>query len=126
MIDPQGGEALDGATVLRDVLVASEPRPADYAAVPDRNKYAVRFADRMAIVIARDLNPKLKGIVASPERGAASARGKKQLDINFSTPQLGLALGISLKSVHLRAFFISIALIRFLQLRYPYICFSPS
>ena len=32
---------------------------------------------------------------------ARSAR-KKQLDVNFSTPQLGLALGISLKSVHLR------------------------
>ena len=29
-------------------------------------------------------------------------RGQKQLDVNFSTPGLGLALGISLKSVHLR------------------------
>ena len=26
----------------------------------------------------------------------------KQLDVNFSTPKLGLALGISLKSVHTR------------------------
>lgn len=93
---------MDGATVLRDVLGAAEPRPGDDATQADRSKYAIRFADRMAVVMARDLGPKLKGIVASAERGAASARGKKQLDINFSTPQLGLALGISLKSVHLR------------------------
>src|SRR4029079_19349631 len=36
------------------------------------------------------------------KRAAASVRGHKQLDVNFSTPQLGLALGSSLKSVHLR------------------------
>lgn len=29
-------------------------------------------------------------------------RGNKQLDVNFSTPEMGLALGISLKSVHIR------------------------
>jgi len=31
-----------------------------------------------------------------------SSRGPKRLDVNFSTPQLGLGLGISLKSVHIR------------------------
>ncbi|MDE1947965.1 MAG: hypothetical protein KGL43_01655 [Burkholderiales bacterium] len=44
----------------------------------------------------------MPGISASPARSAASVRGSKQLDVNFSTPQLGLGLGISLKSVHLR------------------------
>ena len=39
---------------------------------------------------------------ATTKRSAGSVFGKKQLDVNFSTPQLGLALGISLKSVHIR------------------------
>lgn len=93
---------MNGTAVLQEVLTAAEPRPAYGDSQPERNKYAVRFADRMAVAIARDLSPKLRGIAASSERAAGSARGKKQLDINFSTPQLGLALGISLKSVHLR------------------------
>ena len=67
-----------------------------------KNKYAVRFADEMARLIARDLSPHLRGIEATTKRQASSVRGKKQLDINFSTPQLGLAVGISLKSVHIR------------------------
>lgn len=39
---------------------------------------------------------------ATAARRARSEKGNKQLDINFSTPALGLAVGISLKSVHIR------------------------
>ncbi len=92
----------DGTAMLRDVLAHSEPRPERSASQTEKNQYAVRFADRMAALLARDLSPRMRGIEASTKRGAASVRGKKQLDVNFSTPQLGLALGISLKSVHLR------------------------
>jgi hypothetical protein len=67
-----------------------------------KNKYAVRFAEHMANRIALDLAPKLRGIHSSTKRTAGSLRGQRQLDVNFSTPQHGLALGISLKSVHLR------------------------
>ena len=67
-----------------------------------KNQYAVRFADHIATRIAADLFERLEDIAATTKRTAGSARGKKQLDINFSTPRLGLALGISLKSVHLR------------------------
>lgn len=56
----------------------------------------------MAEAIARDLGPKMKGIRATTKREAASVTGRKQIDVNFSTPDLGLALGISLKSVHIR------------------------
>lgn len=91
-----------GAAVLAKVLKASEPRPERSAPVGQKNQYAVRFADHMAAQIADDLFPRLENIAATTKRTARSARGKKQLDINFSTPQLGLALGISLKSVHLR------------------------
>ena len=79
-----------------------EPRPSRSDPVGAKNQYAVRFADHMATQIASDLFERLEDISATTKRTAASARGKKQLDINFSTPRLGLALGISLKSVHLR------------------------
>jgi hypothetical protein len=94
--------APDGAKVIAEVLKASEPRPQRSAPVGEKNQYAVRFADHMATRIAADLSDRLGDIEATTKRNAASVRGKKQLDINFSTPQLGLALGISLKSVHLR------------------------
>lgn len=92
----------DGPRVLAEVLRASLPRPgvADLQAV--KNQYAVRFADEIAKRFATDLAPKLRGIEATTKRTAGSVHGHTQLDVNFSTPQYGLALGISLKSVHLR------------------------
>jgi hypothetical protein len=91
-----------GVTVITQVMEASEPRPSRSDPVGAKNQYAVRFADHMANQIASDLFERLEDISATTKRTAGSARGKKQLDINFSTPRLGLALGISLKSVHLR------------------------
>jgi hypothetical protein len=93
---------LDGVAVIREVLDASQPRPDIAASVGEKNQYAVRFAEQMAKRIADDLGPSLRGIQATTKRTAGSVRGQKQLDVNFSTPQHGLALGISLKSVHLR------------------------
>ncbi|MGE3840207.1 MAG: hypothetical protein AB7I50_01335 [Vicinamibacterales bacterium] len=91
-----------GQTVIADVLKASQPRPNRSDPVGTKNQYAVRFADHMGTRIAADLFERLEDITATTKRTASSARGKKQLDVNFSTPRLGLALGISLKSVHLR------------------------
>ncbi len=92
----------DGVAVIRGVLKASRPRPEVAAPVGEKNQYAVRFAEHMAKCIADDLAPRLRGILATTKRTAVSVRGQKQLDVNFSTPQHGLALGMSLKSVHLR------------------------
>jgi hypothetical protein len=92
----------DGKALIRDVLRHAEPRPLSTDRVSEKTQYAVRFADKMAERIAADLAPRFPDIDASTKRTAGSLRGKKQLDVNFSTPQLGLALGISLKSVHLR------------------------
>lgn len=88
--------------IIKEVLTAAQPRPLDSGNKDQKNKYASKFADSAAGLIARDLRDRLKGINASTKRDAGSVRGKKQLDINFSTPELGLALGISLKSVHIR------------------------
>ena len=91
-----------GLTVIAEVLRASEPRPSSTDSSTRKNQYAVRFADQMASRIADSLRQYLTGIEATAKRTARSVRGQKQLDVNFSTPGLGLALGISLKSVHLR------------------------
>jgi hypothetical protein len=91
-----------GIAVIRDVLLACKPRPDRSDAAATKILYAVRFADKMAEIIAADLSPRMKGIRATTKREAGAVSGAKQLDVNFSTPQLGLALGISLKSVHIR------------------------
>jgi len=43
-------------------------------------------------------DPSGKGV----ESKSRSVRGLKRLDVNYSTPQAGLGLGVSLKSVHVR------------------------
>jgi len=92
----------DGVAVIGEVLRAAQPRPDLNASVSEKNQYAIRFADEMAKQVAEHLAPRLAGIEATTKRTGGSLRGRKQLDVNFSTVQHGLALGISLKSVHLR------------------------
>jgi hypothetical protein len=100
---------------LLDVLEAAAPRPPDVAGTPeerhrlseDKRTYATRFADKMAICIANGLRERFPTVLPDADgRGvespAQSVRGPKKLDVNFSTPQLGLGFGISLKSVHFR------------------------
>jgi hypothetical protein len=94
--------APNGARVIAAVLEAAKPRPTQQDDTSEKIKYATRFADAMAEHIAAGLKPRLKGIEATTKRSAVSVVGKKQLDVSFSTPQVGLALGISLKSVHIR------------------------
>jgi hypothetical protein len=94
--------APDGAAVIAAVLKAAKPRPTQQDDTSEKIKYATRFAAAMAECIAAGLKPRLKGIEATTKRSAGSVFGKKQLDVNFSTPQVGLALGVSLKSVHIR------------------------
>lgn len=92
----------NGITVIAEVVAYAAPRPSPADSAATKGQYAVRFAERFAELIARGLTPKFPGIEASPRRSAGSVRGAKQLDVNYSTPQLGLGLGISLKSVHIR------------------------
>ena len=95
-------QSRSGAEVIAKVLKMAEPRPTIEDKQGDKIKYAVRFADAMAAEIAADLRPFFPDISATTKREAGAAGGKKQLDVNFSTPSSGLALGVSLKSVHLR------------------------
>ncbi len=61
----------------------------------------------MAICIADGLRDRFPGVLPDADgRGlespAQSVRGPKKLDVNYSTPQMGLGFGISLKAVHFR------------------------
>jgi hypothetical protein len=100
---------------LLDVLEAAAPRPPDVARTreerhklsEDKRTYATRFADKMAICIANGVRERFPGVLPDEfgkgvESPAQSVRGPKKLDVNYSTPQLGLGFGISLKSVHFK------------------------
>jgi hypothetical protein len=75
-----------GAEVIAKVLAHARPRPTIGDEQGDKIKYAVRFADAMAAEIAADLHPLFPDIAATTKREASAAGGKKQLDVNFSTP----------------------------------------
>jgi hypothetical protein len=93
----------DGIALIASILKKAGKRPSADAEQSAKIDYAVRFAELIADRMAADLTPLLGGITATTKRTAGSMGGKtKQLDVNFSTPRLGLALGISLKSVHTR------------------------
>lgn len=92
----------DGKIVIKRVLRAAGARPLSSAKPADKNKYAVKFADEMGLMIAEALAPRLPGTTSSSKRAARAERGSKQLDVNFSSASQGLALGVSLKSVHIR------------------------
>src|SRR5581483_11269463 len=94
--------ARDGVVVIRNVLQNAGMRPTQNDPSRIKNQYAARFAQLMAEEIAKDLQPRFPRIEASTKRTARAVVGSKQLDVNFSTPELGLALGLSLKSVHTR------------------------
>jgi hypothetical protein len=73
----------------------------------EKRTYSARFADKMAVCVANGLRDRFPGVL--PDEGgrgvespAQSVRGPKKLDVNYSTPQLGLGFGISLKAVHFR------------------------
>lgn len=92
----------DGRSVIAQVLKAAGERPDASSSQSEKNQYAIKFADAMGAALAADLAPRMQGITASAKKSAKAVRGTKQLDVNFSTPATGLALGISLKSVHIR------------------------
>jgi len=70
-----------------------------------KKNYAERLSRALARRLADDLRPRFPVILPdaqgrgqeSPARGA---HGVKRLDVNYSTPELGLGLGLSIKTVN--------------------------
>jgi hypothetical protein len=91
------GEALDLAV----------PRPAASASREDKKNYAERLSRGIATWVARALRPHFKGVTPTDdgrqqESRARTGKGTKKLDVNYSTPELGLGLGVSVKTVNFR------------------------
>lgn len=73
----------------------------------DKKNYAEVLSRQLALRVANALRPSFPGILPDAQgRGqesrARSAKGIKRLDVNYSTVELGLGLGISIKTVNFR------------------------
>ena len=111
-------DEIDGAAILRRVVHATRadvenakisreqenkkratagqrPKPA----VKEQLSFAIYFAKYMSAEIAITLRPTFP-TVRSGETPSQSIRGPKRVDLNYSTPEAGLGLAISFKSVH--------------------------
>jgi hypothetical protein len=95
-----------GITSLRDALDYAEPRPAE-TATAGKGPYATRLSGALAVLVANGLRPAFPGILPDEhgrgqESRARTAKGFKKLDVNYSTVELGLALGVSIKTLNFR------------------------
>jgi hypothetical protein len=92
---------------FRDVLDVAEPRPADAGNRAAKKNYAQRISEASAVMLANALRPYFGGILPRPdgtgqESRARTGKGVKKLDVNYSTPDLGLGLGVSVKTLNFR------------------------
>ncbi len=88
-----------------DALVAAEPRPAARARATEKKNYAERLSRHLSTVVANGLRPYFDTILpaadgSSQESRARTGKGFKKLDVNYSTPELGLGLGVSIKTLN--------------------------
>lgn len=90
---------------IRAELDAAGDRQQAQASQSAKKNYAQAFSNALARKVANALRPRFSGILPDEDgRGAESrartSKGFKKLDVNYSTLDLGLALGVSLKSVN--------------------------
>lgn len=92
---------------VKDALEAAKPRPKETSPREDKKNYAERFSRALAIMFANHLREHFRGITPDElgrrqEARARTAKGYKRLDVNYSTPELGLGLGVSVKTLNFR------------------------
>jgi hypothetical protein len=86
-------------------LDAAGDRRAAQASQSAKKNYAQALSNELARKVADALRPDFPGILPDEhgkgaESRARTKKGFKKLDVNFSTLELGLALGVSIKSVN--------------------------
>jgi hypothetical protein len=91
--------------IFRDVLDAAEPRPPEEAARDSKKNYAQRLSEASAVWFASHLRSFFPEILPKPDGAgteslARTGKGIKRLDVNYSTVQLGLGLGVSIKTLN--------------------------
>lgn len=85
----------------------SSPPEKRYRARELKKNYAERFSRELAQYFADALRSALPGILPDPDgRGheslARASKKPKKLDVNYSNPEIGLGLGISIKTLNFR------------------------
>lgn len=92
---------------FEQVLVGAEPKPALTDPAAEKKNYAQRLSTGLAQMVADTLRdgkyfpgvlPNADG--SGQESPARTGKGVKKLDVNYSTPQLGLGLGVSIKTIN--------------------------
>jgi hypothetical protein len=88
-----------------DALDAAEPRPRPSGTPTEKKNYAERLSRALATCLANGLRSQFPGTTpdetgARQEAPARTSRGVKKLDVNYSTPELGLSLGLSIKTIN--------------------------
>lgn len=84
-------------------LIAAGDRVIDQRV--DKKNYAERLSRALSTKVANGLRPNFRGILPDAdgkfqESRARTSKGVKKLDVNYSTPELGLGLGVSIKTVN--------------------------
>lgn len=92
---------------MLESLQAAAPRPAKSAKRAAKKNYAERLSRALAKQFANALRGDFPGITPDPggrrqEAPARTSKGFKKLDVNYSTPELGLGLGVSIKTLNYR------------------------
>jgi hypothetical protein len=93
---------------MADALDYADPRPAPDSRV-GKGPYGTYLSNALAVLLANRLSSQFPGILPDEhgrgqESRARTARGFKKLDVNYSTIELGLALGVSLKTINCSTF----------------------
>jgi hypothetical protein len=94
-------------TTIHEALEKAGIRPAETDAQAKKKNYAEQLSRNISTCIANALRGRFPGIMPhedglQQESPARTAKGLKKLDVNYSTPQLGLALGVSVKTISFR------------------------
>lgn len=92
------------AKPLLPALNYAEPRPTPTAEQGVKRKYAERLSHGIAQVLADALRPDFPEVLPDEHGGQHESRvriakGFAKLDVNFSTPQMGIGFGITVKTV---------------------------
>jgi hypothetical protein len=90
-----------------DALDYADPRPPVDGDPGFKRTYGTRLSNATALLVADRLRPDFPGILPTQdgkgtESRARIGRGFKKLDVNYSTLQTGLGLGISIKTINFR------------------------
>lgn len=91
---------------FREAFRAAGPRPTDGEQKAKKN-YAEALSRHLATLFASLLRNDFPGVTPDEsgigqEAPARTAKGTKKLDVNYSTPELGLGLGVSIKTLNFR------------------------